>query len=44
MSDEAFGIPIWLGDNLSSFEYSRKTALATSLGKARRGRDSLSLS
>ena len=44
MSDETFGIPIWLGDNLPSFEFSRKIALATSLGKAKRGRDSFPLS
>ena len=37
-------IPIWLGDNFSSFEYSRKIALTTFLRKAGRGRDSSSLS
>ena len=42
-SDETFCIPIWLGNNLPSFEYSRKIAL-TSLQKARGGRDSLRLS
>ena len=43
-SDGIFRIPIWLGDNLPSFEYSRKIALTTSLRKARRGRDSSPLS
>ena len=42
--DEIFRIPIWLGDNLPSFEYSRKIALTKSLRKARRGRDSSPLS
>ena len=41
---EVFRIPMWLRDNLLSFEYSRKIALTTSLRKARRGRDSSSLS
>ena len=44
MSDGIFRIPIWLGDNLPSFEYSREIALTASLRKARRGRDSSSLS
>ena len=44
MSDGIFRIPIWLGDNLPSFEYSRKIALTTSLWKARRGRNSPPLS
>ena len=44
MSDGIFRIPIRLGDNLPSFEYSRKIALTTSLQKARRGRDSSPLS
>ena len=44
MPDGIFRIPIWLGDNLPSFEYSRKVALTTSLRKARRGRDSSPLS
>ena len=38
--DEIFWIPIWRGDNLPLFKYSRKIALTTSLRKARRGRDS----
>ena len=44
MSDGIFRIPIWLGDNLPSFEYSRKIALTTSLWKARRDRNSPPLS
>ena len=44
MSDGILPIPIWLGDNLPCFEYSRKIALTTSLRKARRGRDSSPLS
>ena len=43
-SDGVLRIPIWLGNNLPSFEYSRKIALTTSLQKARRSRDSLPLS
>ena len=38
-NDGIFWVPIWLGDNFPSFEYSGKIALITSLRKARRGRD-----
>ena len=44
LSYGTFRIAIWFGDNLTSFEYSRKIALITSLWKARRGRDSSPLS
>ena len=43
-SDRIFRIPIWLGDNLPSFDYSGEIAQTTSLRKARRGRDSSPLS
>ena len=37
-SNGIFQIPIWLGDNLPSFEYSWKIALTTILPKAKKGR------
>ena len=43
-SNAIFQIRIWFGDNLSSFEYSKKNALTTSFQKPRRGRDSSPLS